>query len=64
MDNGASNIKWIVFYPCLGSSEIELIYTNFEFCGGKFLRHSIYILIYNATKFMMTKTISRIIYIF
>ena len=52
-------------FSCLVFNENDSkLYTNFEFCEEKNDRHLKYILIYKAKQIVMTKEISRKVYIF
>jgi len=62
---GASLVKWSKPNACLGSSKSDSkLYTYFQFYEEKNLRTSKNIWIYKVKQFMMTKAISRTVYIF
>lgn len=62
---GASMVELIAPYQCLGSNQSDSnLYTDFELNEEKFHRCLKSIMIHKSKQFIMTKTISRKIYIF
>ena len=62
---GASMVKYTTPLSSINLNESDSkLYTNFEFCEGKKHKRLENTLIYKAKQFMLTKKISRKVYIF
>ena len=62
---GASTVKYIAPLHCISLNErVSKLYAIFEFYEEKNHKHLKNILIYKAKQFMLTKQISRKVYIF
>ena len=61
----ASTVKCTTPLPCISLSESDLkLYTNFEFCEGKYYKHLRNTLICKAKYFMVINFFSRKVYIY
>ena len=62
---GTSTVKYTTPFPYISLSESgSKLYTKFEFCEGKNYKNLKNTLIYTAKEYMLTKKISRKVYIF